>query len=107
MGGKVNIISNSDCVADYDYTAQHIDASMICAQGKSGSNIVDACQGDSSGPLVCNAGGSWRVYGATSWGFGCAGAVYPGIWANVHNELQWIDDVLAGKVEPPSSGRRR
>lgn len=88
----VNIISNDKCVSDYDYTKSDITPSMICAQGirKDGA-IMDACQGDSGGPLVCKREGSsaWEIYGATSWGYGCAGKVYPGIWARInHGEVR-------------------
>jgi len=93
--GQVNTISNADCVGNFGYTSNQIDDSMLCAQGKTGSGaIVDACQGDSGGPLVCEAGGVWTLYGATSWGRGCAGANYPGIWARVHYVMDWVNQVL-------------
>jgi len=100
---KVKIISGRDCVNKFDYTASQIDdESMICAQGKNAAgNITDACQGDSGGPLVCEQGGSWYVHGATSWGFGCAGRTYPGIWARVTAARSWIDAVMSGTYTTP------
>jgi secreted trypsin-like serine protease len=93
----VNIISNDDCVNKYGYSSSQIDDSMICAQGRnSEGKVTDACQGDSGGPLVCEEGGSWSIYGATSWGRGCAGANYPGIWARVTYVTEWIESVMAG-----------
>lgn len=96
----VKIISNSDCG---DYRPGQITDRMICAQGSDGKGgITDACQGDSGGPLVCEIGGVWNIMGATSWGRGCAGADYPGLWADVVNQLDWIDGVMANPPTPPA-----
>merc|ERR1719343_585391 len=100
---QVNVISNDDCWGQYGYTQSQIDSSMLCAQGRnSAGEVTDACQGDSGGPLVCNTGGDWAVYGATSWGRGCAGADYPGVWARVHTELEWIDAELNAPTPAPT-----
>jgi len=98
---QVQVLSNEDC-RNTGYRSSQITDSMICAQGKTRSGqITDACQGDSGGPLVCESSGTWTVYGATSWGRGCAGANYPGIWARVHESLDWIDAIMSGQ-EPPA-----
>jgi len=92
---EVGIIGNDDCVKEFGYDRTDIDDSMMCAQGQTeDGKITDACQGDSGGPLVCESSGQWTVYGATSWGYGCAGRTYPGIWARVHKELDWVQDIL-------------
>jgi trypsin len=92
--GKVEVLSNAAC-KQTSYSSSSILDSMVCAQGKTSTGaIVDACQGDSGGPLVCESGGAWTVYGATSWGIGCAGRTYPGIWARVHEGLDWIDSTM-------------
>jgi len=99
---KVNIIGNEDCVYNYDYTKDQISSRMICAQGKDeNGTISDACQGDSGGPLVCQQNGKWVIFGATSWGFGCAGATYPGVWARVHEVMPWIDETMELDAPPP------
>jgi secreted trypsin-like serine protease len=99
---EVDIISNNDCVTKFGYDADQIDESMLCAQGKTqDGKITDACQGDSGGPLVCEAGGKWSLYGATSWGNGCAGENHPGIWSRVHFALDWIDETLEANQGPP------
>jgi len=93
---QVTVLSNSDCKkTSYDYS--DISQTMLCAQGKTANGeITDACQGDSGGPLVCeDSDGTWSVYGATSWGMGCADKGYPGIWARVHEVLGWIQDTMA------------
>jgi len=108
---EVTIISNSDCTKVHDYSSGEITNTMICAQGlTSDGQISDACQGDSGGPLVCKSGGRWTLYGATSWGYGCADKKYPGIWARVHKGMSWIESILAGNQAPspaPSTRRRR
>lgn len=102
--GAVNVLSNAQCTKTGSYSASQITEQMLCAQGvKSNGDIVDACQGDSGGPLVCEAGGVWTLYGATSWGRGCAGASYPGIWARVHEQLDWIDATMENPPPPPTS----
>lgn len=93
--GAVSIISNQDCKYNFGYRAREIDDYMLCAQGRSqGGDVIDGCQGDSGGPLVCETAGTWSIYGATSWGYGCASPSYPGVWARVHYVLDWIDAVM-------------
>lgn len=99
---SVNIISNDDCVNKHGYASSEIDDSMLCAQGRnSKGEVTDACQGDSGGPLVCQEGGSWVIYGATSWGRGCAAEDYPGIWARVTYVAEWIEGIMAGTITTP------
>jgi len=97
---KVEIISNDDCMDNYDYAAGEILPSMICAQGSAKGSPTDACQGDSGGPLVCETDGTWYINGATSWGYGCASEVHPGVWARVHMFRDWIEESMANPVEP-------
>jgi len=99
--GRVEIVSNRDCMTKYDYKQGSIDETMLCAQGRTGTGgYIDACQGDSGGPLVCETSGRWTLYGATSWGEGCGQANYPGVYARVHHVMDWIDAVMAGTYEP-------
>lgn len=57
---------------------------MICAATENGGK--DSCQGDSGGPMIVNG----VQTGVVSWGVGCADARYPGVYANVANQLGWI-----------------
>lgn len=92
---QVETISTADCGSKYGYRSYQITESMLCAQGRSAKGrVTDACQGDSGGPLVCQNGGAWTLYGATSWGYGCADERYPGVWARVHEALDWIDETM-------------
>jgi len=99
---QVTVIGNSECMSDYGYSTGEITDQMLCAQGRApGGGITDACQGDSGGPLVCEEGGSWVVHGATSWGYGCAGRTYPGVWARVYKQLTWIEESMNGIFPEP------
>jgi len=95
--GEVTVLSNEECRAT-KYQAEQITDDMLCAQGQTeDGKIVDACQGDSGGPLVCEDAGVYTIYGATSWGRGCAGADYPGVWSRVHYNLDWIAETMASE----------
>ncbi|CAG9129026.1 unnamed protein product [Plutella xylostella] len=47
----------------------------------------DGCQGDSGGPVILD---NDIVVGITSWGEGCAEALYPGVNADVRAVSDWI-----------------
>ncbi|EDW35580.1 GL17143 [Drosophila persimilis] len=79
---NVNIVSQSQCASStYGYGSE-IKSTMICAY----SSGKDACQGDSGGPLV--SGGV--LVGVVSWGYGCAYANYPGVYADVAALRSWV-----------------
>ncbi|KAH8384885.1 hypothetical protein KR093_011387, partial [Drosophila rubida] len=79
---NVNIVSQSQCASStYGYGSQ-IKSTMICAYASG----KDSCQGDSGGPLV--SGGV--LVGVVSWGYGCAAANYPGVYADVANLRSWV-----------------
>ncbi|XP_039481529.1 trypsin alpha [Drosophila santomea] len=79
---NVNIVSQSQCASStYGYGSQ-IKSTMICAY----TSGKDACQGDSGGPLV--SGGV--LVGVVSWGYGCAYANYPGVYADVAVLRTWV-----------------
>ncbi|MEZ7925108.1 MAG: trypsin-like serine protease [Flavobacteriales bacterium] len=75
------------------YPCSSLDASMICA-GDLINGGEDACQGDSGGPLAVRSSDDsrWLLIGATSWGYGCADVIYPGVWSKVSYVLDWIND---------------
>jgi len=88
LKGTVTTMSNPTCYGrKYGYRSYQITRPMLCAQGvDSLGRVTDGCQGDSGGPLVCNN----VLYGATSWGYGCADPYYPGVWARVYEAMDWI-----------------
>jgi len=93
--------SNSECNSAY---GGRITDDMLCANGvDSNGETTDACQGDSGGPLVCDAGsGRFVLHGATSWGYGCANPQYPGVWARISHELDWIHSYVDVPAPGPS-----
>lgn len=92
---QVPIVGNTQCNAA-DYYGGQITDRMICAGYEKGGH--DACQGDSGGPLVCSQGtgndATWYLFGATSWGYGCAGAKKPGVYSSVPSMYQWLIDTM-------------
>jgi len=75
-----------------------IDGTMLCAGQKNGAPGKDSCQGDSGGPLTtsCVINGKPRavLVGVVSWGFGCALANLPGVYARVHQFTGWMTQII-------------
>ncbi|XP_076815725.1 uncharacterized protein LOC143461753 isoform X1 [Clavelina lepadiformis] len=93
--GDIPILSNAACRqnddVERDYSA--IGKDMICAGYDDGG--VDACKGDSGGPLMCpRKDGSWYLAGIVSWGYSCADPDTPGVYTRVSHYLNWIYGVM-------------
>ena len=67
-------MSQARCRALYANSSQGILASMVCAGYRDGG--VDACKGDSGGPLACYIDGKYQLIGVISWGFGCGKVLF-------------------------------
>ncbi|KAJ7326752.1 hypothetical protein JRQ81_016511 [Phrynocephalus forsythii] len=88
---KIPLISNTECQSRYqDY---RITDKMLCAGYAEGG--MDACKGDSGGPLSCKYQNKWFLAGITSWGEGCARPGQPGVYTNVAEFVEWILETIS------------
>nr|XP_039274450.1 clotting factor C-like [Styela clava] len=75
---------------------------MLCARSANESKFVDACTGDSGGPIVKvvrnNQLNRWIQIGIVSWGYGC-GNEYPGFYTSVVNLMPWIINQTKNEVQ--------
>jgi len=75
-------------VCNYLYGRDVKATGKFCAGG-----VVDACQEDSGGPLMCHNKGRYELVGIVSSGKGCG--VYPGLYTEVSRYSDWIEESLA------------
>ncbi|KAJ8975325.1 hypothetical protein NQ317_008311, partial [Molorchus minor] len=90
---KVPVVDQKVCSAAYSKVKNgkfDITDRMFCA-GFFKEGGKDACQGDSGGPIVVKG----KLAGVVSWGFGCALPKYPGVYTNVANLRDWIEDNIS------------
>ena len=110
---EVRYVSNKRCetangyVEDLDMYDDYFGAiydDMLCAKGL-GTDAADACHLDSGGPLIVKGTSAPTdlQLGITSWGSGCADSNFPGVYARVSNQWQWIRDTVCElSVDPPA-----
>jgi secreted trypsin-like serine protease len=70
---------------------------MLCAGYVNGG--IDACSGDSGGPLTCwdQNKKHYVLGGIVSWGVGCAGKNTYGVYTNVKHLTAWVTRIT-GKI---------
>lgn len=102
LEGDLQLLDASACNANPAYRSKQV--SLIAGQLCAGSNEgVDACKGDSGGPLArYRQGASALLVGLVSWGPGCGQKGVPGIYTDVGSYAGWIDrargELKAGRI---------
>lgn len=88
---QVPLVEQASCRRFYSSYGMTINSSMLCAGDASGS--VDACVGDSGGPLLLWQAESqrWQQLGIISWGTACDASGAYGVYTNLSNFLPWIE----------------
>ncbi|CRK97952.1 CLUMA_CG011324, isoform A [Clunio marinus] len=86
---SVPIISKNECIRWHQKKNIHVELydEMICAGYK--NKTVDACLGDSGGPLSILDNGRYYLLGITSAGFDCARPLQPGIYHNMKRKVRY------------------
>lgn len=83
---RLPVVSDADCARVYPgFPAR----TNLCA-GYLGRGKIDACYGDSGGPLQIRLDGRYVQVGVVSGGRGCALPRYPGTYAEVRSLRPWV-----------------
>lgn len=107
MEAAVPVVSNATCNAVYNRAAGYDDPitdRMLCAGRIDGG--IDACLGDSGGPLLVRIDDEWRVAGIVSWGEGCGEPGFYGVYARVSALLDFVAAYVPDLAEPAVPERR-
>ncbi|XP_020714979.1 uncharacterized protein LOC101463243 isoform X5 [Ceratitis capitata] len=84
---ELPILSDEVCRQKHVYGGSMTEG-MFCAGYMDES--VDACDGDSGGPLICHDDDGETLYGIISWGQHCGYANKPGVYVRVEKYVDWI-----------------
>ncbi|XP_029434959.1 proproteinase E-like [Rhinatrema bivittatum] len=87
------VVDHAHCTQK-DWWGTYVKDTMVCA----GGDIEAGCNGDSGGPLNCQAAdGRWYVHGVTSFvsSLGCNTLKKPTVFTRVSAFNAWIDETMA------------
>lgn len=85
---SVPLVEQSECA---HHMVNNLTQNVLCA-GSIGST-VDACKGDSGGPMMTLYRNTWFLIGLVSWGEGCGNTDKLGVYTKVSNYMEWINSV--------------
>uniref|UniRef100_A0A286Y5W4 Chymotrypsin C n=2 Tax=Cavia porcellus TaxID=10141 RepID=A0A286Y5W4_CAVPO len=88
--GLQPVVGHSTC-SRWDYWGFQVTKNMVCAGG---DGVISACNGDSGGPLNCQAeNGVWQLQGIVSFGssMGCNTVKKPAVFTRVSAYIDWIN----------------
>ncbi|XP_003280000.2 chymotrypsin-like elastase family member 2B [Nomascus leucogenys] len=92
--GRLLVVDYATCSSS-GWWGSTVKTNMICAGG---DGVICTCNGDSGGPLNCQASdGRWEVHGIGSLTsvLGCNYYYKPSIFTRVSNYIDWINSVIA------------
>uniref|UniRef100_A0A8C5PP50 Peptidase S1 domain-containing protein n=1 Tax=Leptobrachium leishanense TaxID=445787 RepID=A0A8C5PP50_9ANUR len=90
------VVDHNTCT-QRDWWGSSIKTTMICA----GGDLLSGCNGDSGGPLNCQAlDGRWEVHGIASFvsSLGCNALKKPTVFTRVSAFNDWINNVTVASV---------
>ncbi|XP_056681229.1 chymotrypsin-C [Monodelphis domestica] len=91
--GFLPIVDHTTCTKS-DWWGSMVTQKMVCAGG---DGVISACNGDSGGPLNCQAeNGAWEVRGIVSFGsaWGCNTSKKPTVFTQVSAYMDWINEKM-------------
>lgn len=97
---KIPLVDSDLCRRQMSH---NITGNMLCA-GIIGQKL-DACEGDSGGPMVTLYKDTWFLVGLVSWGEGCGDLDKLGVYTKVSNYIDWINKVREDWDSPPEVQR--
>ncbi|OWK08627.1 CTRC [Cervus elaphus hippelaphus] len=92
--GLQPVVDYATC-SQRDWWGSTVKETMVCAGG---DGVISACNGDSGGPLNCQAeNGNWDVQGIVSFGSGLGCNTYkkPTVFTRVSAYIDWINELSA------------
>lgn len=89
LGGELYMRDPAICGNTGSLSGVRIEPGQLCAGNNAG---VDACKGDSGGPLIRNDRGQRQLVGLVSWGAGCGLAQTARIFTDVGYYRFWIEE---------------
>jgi hypothetical protein len=82
-----------------DFKQETMLCAGVLASNPTARDGVDACYGDSGGPLIGYIDGHPAVVGITSWGYSCGSDRYWGVYTKVAAFSSWIRNIISGTPE--------